>query len=105
LLLKPKLCQGSTDFCVMDSQEEKGYRDIKGFCKSATLAEIEKHNFVLTPGRYVGIPDEIESEISFEETMSALTTELAAQMQEATSLDEEIKIQLAKVGFSLEGLS
>jgi type I restriction enzyme M protein len=81
------------------------YQDIKGFCKSATLAEIEKHNFVLTPGRYVGIPDEVESEISFEETMSALTAELAAQMQEAAALDEEIKIQLAKVGFSLEGLS
>jgi len=81
------------------------YQDIKGFCKSATLAEIEKHNFVLTPGRYVGIPDEEESEISFEETMSALIGELAAQMQEAAALDEEIKIQLAKVGFSLEGLS
>lgn len=77
------------------------YQDIKGFCKSATLAEIEKHNFVLTPGRYVGIPDEVESEISFEETMGALTAELAAQMKEATELDEEIKTQLAKAGFEL----
>ncbi len=77
------------------------YQDIKGFCKSATLAEIEKHNFVLTPGRYVGIPDEVESEFSFEETMGALTAELAAQMQEAAELDKEIKIQLAKVGFEL----
>ena len=79
------------------------YQDIKGFCKSATLADIEKHNFVLTPGRYVGIPDEVESEIAFEETMGALTAELAAQMQEAAELDKEIKIQLAKVGFDLEG--
>ncbi len=78
------------------------YQDIKGFCKSATLAEIEKHNFVLTPGRYVGIPDEVESEVSFEETMGALTADLAAQMKEAAELDAEIKIQLAKVGFSLE---
>jgi type I restriction enzyme M protein len=53
----------------------------------------------------VGIPDEVESEISFEETMSALTAELAAQMQEAAALDEEIKIQLAKVGFSLEEMT
>uniref|UniRef100_B8HN07 site-specific DNA-methyltransferase (adenine-specific) n=1 Tax=Cyanothece sp. (strain PCC 7425 / ATCC 29141) TaxID=395961 RepID=B8HN07_CYAP4 len=81
------------------------YQDIKGFCKSATLAEIEKHNFVLTPGRYVGIPDEVESEVSFEETMAALTAELAAQMKEAAELDEEIKIQLAKVGFDLEGIA
>lgn len=78
------------------------YQDIKGFCKSATLAEIEKHNFVLTPGRYVGIPDEVESEVTFEETMGALTAELAAQMQESAELDQEIKIQLAKVGFELE---
>ncbi|MBD2033901.1 SAM-dependent DNA methyltransferase [Leptolyngbya sp. FACHB-321] len=77
------------------------YQDTKGFCKSTTLTEIEKHNFVLTPGRYVGLPDELEPGISFEETMGALTAELAAQMREATALDAEIKIQLAKVGFEL----
>ncbi len=77
------------------------YQDIKGVCKSATLAEIEKHNFVLTPGRYVGIPDEVESEISFEETMEALTAELGAQLKESAALDAEIKTQLAKVGFEL----
>ncbi len=81
------------------------YADIKGFCKSATLAEIEKHGFVLTPGRYVGIPDEVEDGVPFEEKMGALTAELAAQMAEAAALDGEIKIQLAKVGFDLEGLS
>ena len=74
-----------------------GYADVKGFCKSATIAEIEKHGFVLTPGRYVGIPDEVASGISFEEEMGAL----AVQMAEAEALDKEIKIQLAKVGFEL----
>ncbi len=49
----------------------------------------------------MGIPDEVESEISFEETMGALTAELAALMQEAAELDQEIKAQLAKVGFEL----
>nr|WP_277881321.1 SAM-dependent methyltransferase [Leptolyngbya sp. FACHB-17] len=77
------------------------YQDIKGFCKSATLVDIEKHNFVLTPGRYVGIPSEAEATVSFEETMAALTAELAAQMKEAAELDKEIKTQLAKVGFEL----
>lgn len=77
------------------------YKDIKGFCSSATLADIEKHNFVLTPGRYVGIPDQEDDEVSFEEKMAALTTELAAQMKEAETLDDEIKVQLAKVGFEL----
>ena len=54
--------------------ERAGYQDIKGFCKSATLADIEKHNFVLTPGRYVGIPDEEDDGVPFEEKMGALTT-------------------------------
>ncbi|MEM7770823.1 MAG: class I SAM-dependent DNA methyltransferase [Cyanobacteria bacterium P01_A01_bin.37] len=84
---------------------ERGYQDIKGFCKSATLADIEKHNFVLTPGRYVGIPDEVEDGVPFEEKMGALTAELAAQMEEAAALDKEIKIQLAKVGFELEEMT
>ncbi|ANV88870.1 class I SAM-dependent DNA methyltransferase [Picosynechococcus sp. PCC 7117] len=84
------------------SQKAGEYEDIKGFCKSATLADIEKHKFVLTPGRYVGIPEEEDDGVPFEEKMGALTAELAAQMTEGLALDEEIKIQLAKVGFSLE---
>jgi len=77
------------------------YEDIKGFCKSATLADIKKHNFVLTPGRYVGIPDEEDDGVPFEDKMAALTAELAAQMKEAEALDKEIKAQLAKVGFEV----
>ena len=41
------------------------YEDIKGFCKSANIHEITKHNFVLTPGRYVGIKDQEDDGISF----------------------------------------
>jgi type I restriction enzyme M protein len=78
------------------------YQDVKGFCKSASLADIEKHNFVLTPGRYVGIPDEVEDGILFEDKMRVLTADLASQLKEAEVLDLEIKTQLAKVGFSLE---
>ena len=77
------------------------YCDIKGFCKSTTLAEIQKHNFVLTPGRYVGIKDEIDDGIPFEEKMRKLTTELAGQMEEEKKLNKEITRQLAKIGFNL----
>ena len=83
-------------------ENERGYQDIKGFCKSATLTDIEKHNFVLTPGRYVGIPDEEDDGVPFEEKMSELTQELGEQMREGQQLDEEIKRQLAKVGFKIE---
>jgi len=83
------------------SPSQREYQDRKGFCKSASLVEIEKHNFVLTPGRYVGIPDEIEDEVSFDDRMSDLTIALGEQMREGRLLDEEIKKQLLKVGFSV----
>jgi type I restriction enzyme M protein len=77
------------------------YEDVKGFCKSATLAEIQKHNFVLTPGRYVGIKDEIDDGIPFEDKMKQLTVELAGHMEEEAKLNKEIKKQLEKIGFQI----
>ena len=82
------------------SRESK-YEDIKGFCKSATLPDIEKNNFVLTPGRYVGIPDEIDDGISFEEKIGKLTGELKGQMEKEKELNEEIEKQLKKIGIKL----
>lgn len=78
------------------------YDDVKGFCKSANLEEIIKHNFVLTPGRYVGIKEEEDDGIPFEDKMSALTKKLSEQMKEEKRLDEEIKKQLKNIGFNLE---
>jgi len=73
------------------------YEDIKGFCKSAPLAEIHKHNFVLTPGRYVGIKEEEDDGIPFVEKMKQLTAELAGQMEEEKKLNKLIKNNLGKV--------
>lgn len=78
------------------------YEDIKGFCKSANIEEITKHNFVLTPGRYVGIKDEEDDGIPFAEKIATLTATLSAQMKKEKELDEEIKKQLKNVGFNLE---
>ena len=77
------------------------YADVQGFCKSATLAEVRKHNYVLTPGRYVGIPDEEDDGVPFEEKIATLTAELSDQLREAAALDAEITAQLAKVGWEL----
>lgn len=77
------------------------YEDKKGFSKSATIADIQKHNYVLTPGRYVGITDAIDDGIPFEEKMAKLTEELKGQMEEEMRLNEEIKKQLAKVGIKI----
>ncbi|MCD6301786.1 MAG: SAM-dependent DNA methyltransferase [Staphylothermus sp.] len=80
---------------------KEAYADVKGFCKSAKLDDIKKHKFVLTPGRYVGIPDEVDDGIPFEEKIAGLTTQLKTQMQQAQELDKEIKTQLAKIGIEL----
>jgi len=82
-------------------QSNEDYQDIKGFCKSAGIKDIEKHKFVLTPGRYVGIPDEEDDGIPFEEKIATLTGNLKEQMLESDKLDKEIKKQLQKIGITL----
>lgn len=77
------------------------YEDVKGFCKAASLEAIQKHNHVLTPGRYVGIPDEEDDGIPFETKMTDLTATLKEQMQEEEALNQEIKTQLTNIGFAL----
>ena len=77
------------------------YQDIKGYCKSATLEDIQKHSHVLTPGRYVGIPDEEDDGIPFETKMADLTTTLKQQMDKEAKLNQEIATQLSKIGFKI----
>lgn len=81
--------------------KESKYEDVKGFCKSATLEEIQKHNHVLTPGRYVGIKDEVDDGIPFESKMAGFMKELKKQISEEAKLNEEIKNQLKNIGFGL----
>lgn len=75
------------------------YEDVTGFCKSAKLEEVEKNNFILTPGRYVGIQEEAEDDEAFEEKMKRLTAELSEQMKEGKKLDGEIKKNLESIGY------
>jgi len=77
------------------------YEDVLGFCKSAKLEEVEKHGFILTPGRYVGIPDEEEDPEVFEEKMKRLVGELGEQFKEGERLEGEIKVNLGKVGLGV----
>lgn len=77
------------------------YEDMKGFCKSADLEGIIKNNFVLTPGRYVGLKDEEDDGIPFEEKMEGYLNELSMQIGEEKKLDEEIRKQLSNIGLKL----
>ncbi|MDT8782551.1 MAG: SAM-dependent DNA methyltransferase [Candidatus Bathyarchaeota archaeon] len=75
------------------------YQDEAGFCKSAKLDEMRKQGHILTPGRYVGAEEKEEDLEIFKEKMSRLTSELAEQMKKGQKLDEEIKINLRRIGY------
>jgi type I restriction enzyme M protein len=75
------------------------YADVPGFCKAATLEEIRKHGHVLTPGRYVGA-EAAEADVEpFEEKMRRLVSQLRKQTEQARGLDEEITLNLNKLGY------
>jgi type I restriction enzyme M protein len=74
------------------------YADVPGFCKSATLEEIAKHNFVLTPGRYVGAGAVEEDGEPFEEKFDRLMGELRGQFAEGRRLEAEIEARLGALG-------
>lgn len=80
---------------------EKGagkYEDVPGFCKAATHEEIGEHDFVLTPGRYVGV-EEVEADGEpFEEKMGRLVSTLKGQFKEADRMEHQILEHLARIG-------
>jgi len=77
------------------------YEDVKGFCKTANREEIEKHDFILTPGRYVGVEEIEEDDEVFEEKMKRLTAELSEQMKQGKKFDEEIRKNLKGIGYAI----
>jgi type I restriction enzyme M protein len=75
------------------------YKDIPGFCKSATLEEIRQHGHVLTPGRYVGAAAQEDDGEPFEEKMKRLSEMLREQMTQASKLDDAIEANLKELGY------
>ncbi len=77
------------------------YENIPGFCASVTLEGIQKHDYVLTPGRYVGAADEIDDGEPFAEKMARLTGQLKVQFEESDKLETEIKNNLKGLGYDI----
>lgn len=75
------------------------YEDVQGFCKAAKLEEVMEHEYVLTPGRYVGIEEQEDDGVPFEEKMEALTSELGELFEKSRSLEEEIRKNLGGIGY------
>lgn len=72
------------------------YEDVAGFCKVATIEEVGKLNYVLTPGRYVGLADE-EDDFDFVERFTSLKAELEKQISEEEDLNKKIAQNLSKI--------
>ena len=75
--------------------------DEKGFCAVKTLADIEAQEFILTPGRYVGIAEQEDDGEPFADKMQRLTSELSGLFAESHRLEDEIKKQLGSIGFEI----
>lgn len=89
-------------FHAWRGQPEMGsYEDIPGFCKSASFEEVKSHDFVLTPGRYVGAAEIEDDGISFETKMAELTTQLGKQFSESATLEQQIRENLAGLGYGI----
>ena len=76
--------------------------DVKGFCAVADLQEIEKQDFILTPGRYVGIEEVEDDGEPFEDKMKRLTSELSDMFAKSHELEDEIRKKLGALGYDIK---
>ncbi len=75
--------------------------DVKGFCAVVSTEKIKEQDYILTPGRYVGIEEQSDDEEQFEDKMKRLTTELSDMFAKSKDLQEEIKKNLASIGWEV----
>ena len=74
----------------------------KGYCVAVTLEDIAKQDYILTPGRYVGIAETEDDGEPFQEKMERLTTELSDLFAQSHDMEKEIRKQLASIGFTIK---
>jgi type I restriction enzyme M protein len=72
------------------------YEDVAGFCASVSIERVKELDYVLTPGRYVGLPDD-EDDFDFHERFAALKAELEEQLKEEERLNKMIAANLNKI--------
>lgn len=81
-------------------QNNNCYEDIVGFCKSVFLSEVRENNYLLTPGLYVGVENQVESSESFADQMHKLSTDLFSLFKKSNSLELLIKKNLSEIGYN-----
>lgn len=75
--------------------------DVPGFCKVATLEDMAKQDYILTPGRYVGIEEQEDDDEPFDDKMKRLTSELSDLFAQSHKLEEEIRKKLGAIGYDI----
>ena len=81
--------------------QEGTLEDKKGFCAVVTTDDIAKQDYILTPGRYVGIEEQEDDGEPFEDKMKRLTSELSKMFEQSNTLQDEIKKNLESIGFEV----
>ncbi len=87
---------------TFDDYEKGRLEDKKGFCAVVKTTEIAAQDYILTPGRYVGIEEPKDDGEPFDEKMKRLTSELAGLFEKSHSLEDEIRKNLTAIGFELK---
>lgn len=100
-LTKEDIQEIATTFHAWRNTNDKIYGDIAGFCKNATLEDIQKNDYVLTPGRYVGLKELEDDGVPFEEKMERLTSDISVQFKQSHELEKRIKEALGGIGFEI----
>lgn len=87
---------------TFDAYENGTLEDVKGFCAVVTTAQIAEQDYILTPGRYVGIEEQEDDGEPFDEKMKRLTSELSDLFEKSHELEIEIKKNLKAIGFAMK---
>ena len=91
----------ATTYHAWRGTNDETYEDIAGFCKAAKLEEVREHDYILTPGRYVGLEEAEDDGEPFDEKMERLTTELSEQFKESKKLEDQIREALGGIGYEV----
>ena len=86
---------------AFDNYRQGTLEDEKGFCSVKTLEDIKAQDYILTPGRYVGIAEQEDDGEPFEDKMKRLTSELSKLLEQSHRLEDEIRKQLGSIGFTV----
>jgi len=91
----------ASTFHAWRGTSDEQYKDQNGFCKVASINEVRSHEYILTPGRYVGLADVEEDSEPFEQKMERITADLSEQFAKSKELEDSIRKSLEGIGYGI----